>query len=263
MILLKPYQDKAVASLLDNAFDILLTSGVRRQKMVFKAPTGSGKTLMMADFMRRLTREFPQRAMGYPRSQVAFVWLAPNQLHTQSYDRFLADSADDQTLRPVQFEDVQNHLLPGDVLFLNWQSVSRDDNLYIRHNEHDQTLQKYIKNTLLEGTELVVVLDEAHLFANKGKRAQELLDLIQAKVEIDVSATPFFKSDYFTVVQRAKVVEAQMIKKQVLLNPDLDATEQKELAVSLDEYLLTKSLARLAEIRTAYQKLDVPVNPYC
>jgi len=261
MIVLKPYQEKAVAGLLENAFDILLTSGARRQKMVFKAPTGSGKTLMMADLMRRLTREFPQRAIGYPRSQVAFVWLAPNQLHTQSYERFRAGFADDQTLRPVQFEDVQNHLMPGDVLFLNWQSVSRDSNLYIRQNEHDRTLQQYINHTIGEGTELVVVLDEAHLFATKGKRAQELLDLIQAKLEIDVSATPFFKSDYTIVVQRAKVVDAQMIKKQVLLNPDLDATEQKQLAVSLDEYLLTKALARLGELKTAYQKLDVPVNP--
>ncbi|GAB2606003.1 DEAD/DEAH box helicase [Spirosoma areae] len=261
MIVIKPYQDKAIAGLLENAFDILLNPGPRRQKMVFKAPTGSGKTLMMADFIRRLTLEFPQRAMGYPRSQVAFVWLAPNQLHTQSFERFKRGFESDQTLRPVQFDDVQNHLQPGDVLFLNWQSVNKENNLYIRENEDDRTLQQYVNRTIGEGIELVVILDEAHLFANKGKRAQELLNLLQAKIEIDVSATPLFDSDYRTVVKRAEVIKAEMIKKQVILNPDLNAIEQSTLGVSLDKYLLTKAIARRQELKEAYQKLGVAVNP--
>ncbi|GAB3339641.1 DEAD/DEAH box helicase family protein [Larkinella ripae] len=261
MIVLKPYQEKAVSGLLENAFDILLNPGSRRQKMVFKAPTGSGKTLMMADFMRRLTLEFPQRALGYPRSQVAFVWLAPNQLHTQSFERFRAGFQIDQTLRPVEFDDVQQFLQPGDVLFLNWQSVNKEKNVYIRDNEHDRTLQQYIHRTIGEGTELIVVLDEAHLFANKGKRAQELLNVLQAKIEIDVSATAFFDSDNRTVVKRADVIKAEMIKKQVLLNPDLNAVEQVTFGVSLDEYLLTKALARRQELKASYQKLGVAVNP--
>ena len=44
MIILKEYQSKAVNRLIDDSW-ILLKNPNRQQKMVLKAPTGSGKTL--------------------------------------------------------------------------------------------------------------------------------------------------------------------------------------------------------------------------
>ena len=56
------------------------------------------------------------------------------------------------------------------------------------------------------------------------KKLKKLLQKIHAKIEIDVSATPIFKSDYGYTIRRDEVIEAEMIKKNVILNPALDQT---------------------------------------
>lgn len=63
-----------------------------------------------------------------------------------------------------------------------------------KENESDKTLIKYINQARLDDTEVIVILDEAHLFASRGKAAQDLLQKIYAKIEIDISATLLYHS---------------------------------------------------------------------
>ena len=49
---LKDYQEIAIKDLLEKAKKLLVVSGSK--KLVFKAPAGSGKTIMMAEFLKRL-----------------------------------------------------------------------------------------------------------------------------------------------------------------------------------------------------------------
>ncbi len=49
---LKIYQEDAISDLLDKAKKLLSAGGGK--KLVFKAPTGSGKTIMMAEFLKQL-----------------------------------------------------------------------------------------------------------------------------------------------------------------------------------------------------------------
>ncbi|MBS0645447.1 MAG: DEAD/DEAH box helicase family protein, partial [Verrucomicrobia bacterium] len=53
MITLKTYQQEAVEGLVKDTFKLLKGPGAR-QKMVFKAPTGAGKTVTMAAYLNRL-----------------------------------------------------------------------------------------------------------------------------------------------------------------------------------------------------------------
>jgi len=73
------YQAKAVDELVEKCAKQLQSGGERR-KLVFKAPTGAGKTVMASLLLERLAAELPQRVLGEP----AFVWIATNQLHEQS-----------------------------------------------------------------------------------------------------------------------------------------------------------------------------------
>ena len=73
------YQTRAVDELVEQCAK-LLQSGGERKKLVFKAPTGAGKTVMASLLLERLAAELPQRGLGVS----AFVWIAPNQLHKQS-----------------------------------------------------------------------------------------------------------------------------------------------------------------------------------
>ena len=55
------YQQKAIQRLLDYTFDLLEPDRPTRQKIIFDAPTGSGKTVVMSVFMERLSKEISIR----------------------------------------------------------------------------------------------------------------------------------------------------------------------------------------------------------
>ena len=50
------FQEDAVSELVKN-FKTLWASGQQRVPLIFKAPTGSGKTIMMAQFLKDLARD--------------------------------------------------------------------------------------------------------------------------------------------------------------------------------------------------------------
>ena len=79
MIVLRPYQDNAVSELYSSSTSLLQKAG--NKVIVFRAPTGSGKTIVMAEFLRKLVTE---NATGLT---LSFIWAAPRQLHIQSKDK--------------------------------------------------------------------------------------------------------------------------------------------------------------------------------
>lgn len=258
MIALKEYQNEAVDGLLKDTYSLLKTPG-GRQKMVFKAPTGAGKTVTMAAYLNMLCEELPDK-LEIPNRQVAFIWIAPNQLHLQSFNALKHYFAELRSIKPIQFEDItDSRIKPNEVLFLNWQSINKEGNLFIKDNESDKTLVSYINQARLHDTEVILILDEAHLFASRGRAAQDLLQKIYAKIEIDVSATPLFRSDYGYSIKRPDVVEAEMIKQAVILNPKLDAHDQQ--GKPLNQVLLELALKKREELADAYAKLGKKINP--
>ena len=238
----------------------LLARGVHRQKLVLKAPTGAGKTVMMGAYLRRIATELPSRTELSTR-RVAYVWIAPGHLHLQSYEALRAYFRDTRTVRTVQFSDTtsEKRLRPNDLLFLNWQSISSENNVLVRENEQQHDLYSLVQQTRLHDTEVIVILDEAHLFATRGDKANKVLQKLQAVIEVDVSATPLFQSDYQVVVRREEVVRAEMIKRGVVLNPALDASAQNGQALNV--VLLKQALARREQLATAYAAAGTRVKP--
>ncbi len=258
MIALKKYQNDAVEGLLKDTYD-LLTSAGGRHKLIFKAPTGAGKTVTMAAFLNKLCEELPDK-LELPKRKAAFIWIAPNQLHLQSFRALKNYFEELRSIKPIRFSDVtDNKLHPNEVLFLNWQSINKHSNLYIKENEQDKTLINYINNSRLDDTEIIIILDEAHLFAARGQSAQELLQTIYGKIEVDVSATPLFQSDYGYTIKRPEVIKAEMIKEGIILNPALG--EHMQGQQSLRQVLLQQALKKREELRQAYTNLGVPINP--
>ena len=254
------YQQKAIQRLLDYTFDLLEPDRPTRQKIIFDAPTGSGKTVVMSVFMERLSKEISIR-YDLTCQRVAFLWLAPNQLHEQSYQSLKNLFGESRTIRPVLFEEISNKSLQAnEVLCLNWQSVSREDNLYIRQNEQGKTIAEYVRNCRAEGIEVIAILDEAHLFASKGKKAIEFLASINAKIEMDVSATPFFtNADQTIKILRGDVVKEQMIKKSISLNPRLTEADQGER--SSTGLLLDLALTKRNDLEAAYKREGSWIRP--
>lgn len=258
MFELRNYQVEAVKELIEKTNKIIKLQE-HRTKLVFKAPTGSGKTIVMAEYLNRYIQE-AQQNIELPNRQFAFIWIAPNKLHIQSYHKIRDYFKETRTIRSLQFEDITEHqLLANDVLFLNWQSISNEENVFIRDNERNVNLFNYVDNTRNSDVEIIVVLDEAHLFAGKGKKANEFLQRLNAMIEIDVSATPLFESDYKVVIQRKDVVEEQMIKKGIILNPDVNPSLQA--SQELDYYLIDEALKKRKLLEGKYSSEGTNINP--
>lgn len=259
MILLKKYQEEAVNDLSNKLYKLLQKPGAR-QNLVFKAPTGAGKTVMMAQLLNKFCEELPER-FELEKRKAAFIWIAPNKLYIQSYNAIKGYFAEMRSIKPVFFEDVVgNELMPNEVLFLNWESINKEKNTMIKENETSKNLYSFINNAKLNDTEIIVIIDEEHMFSGRNaKRAQEVLQKIYPKVEIRVSATPETNSDYKTIVERQDVIAEEMIKEGIILNPALDLIKQE--GRGLEEILLEQALAKRVELKQAYAALGVNINP--
>ena len=75
-IILKNYQKKAVDELSEKFKN---SQEENNFKVIFKSPTGSGKTLMVTEFLKNIFLD--------SNNNVAVIWAAPRQLHTQSKDK--------------------------------------------------------------------------------------------------------------------------------------------------------------------------------
>ncbi len=260
MIHLKNYQDEAVNDLSQKLYKLLKRPGAR-QNLIFKAPTGSGKTVMMASLLNKFCEELPER-YELEKRKAAFIWIAPNKLYIQSYNALKGYFAEMRSIKPIFFNDViDSELQPNEVLFVNWESINKEKNLMIKENETDKNLYSFINKAKLNDTEIIVIIDEEHMFADTktAKRANEVLQKIYPKIEIRVSATPTTNSDYKTLVERQDVIAEEMIKEGIILNPALDTIVQQ--GRSLEEILLEQALAKREELRQAYESLGVKINP--
>ena len=256
------YQQKAVRKLVDETIDLLRFSG-HRKTLIFKAPTGSGKTVMASLLLADLAEELQSRGDS-PYQQVAFVWIAPNKLHQQSYFKMKNYFAETRMLKPVMYDEIDQSegvIKPGEILFVNWESINKEKNVMVRDSEQNVSLYEITRRTQEEqGLPIIVVIDEEHLFWSKSAdKSAKVLQKINPKVEIRISATPKTGSDHIVTVSREEVVSEEMIKKQVVLNPDITKGYNKENELNI--HLVQCALEKRKLLSEVYMKEGTNINP--
>lgn len=260
MIQLKDYQRKAVRELKRKMVDMLNLPD-DRQKLVFKAPTGSGKTVMASALLDELTQELPENGECLY-TRVAWVWIAPNKLHQQSYRSMRNYFSETRSLRPVMFDECDHleGLQQGDVLFLNWESINKDNAVMIRDNEQNRTLFELLRRTRIQSNvPIVVVIDEEHMFGGRNAtKSEKVLKSINPKIELRISATPVTMSFQAVEVRRSEVVAEEMIKKGVELNPNVRSSNE-QTSLTVNQQLLVKALKKRAELAKVYAEYGI--NP--
>ena len=256
------YQQRAVHDLVEKTIELLCLTGHRKQ-LVFKAPTGAGKTMMASQMLNELTEELQSRG-DCPYQRVAYVWIAPNKLHQQSYFKMKEFFGETHLLRPVMYDELDQsdgYIKPGEILFVNWESINKEKNVMVRESEQNLSVFEIARRTQEEqGVSIVVVIDEEHLFWSKtADKSQKVLEKMMPKVEIRISATPKTHSDYTVVIPREKVIEEEMIKRQVIMNPDIAKgfTDESEL----NQHLIAKALEKRNQLAEAYRKVGANINP--
>lgn len=256
------YQQDAIRELVDKTIQLLKLDGQRKQ-LIFKAPTGAGKTIMTSEMLSRLTTELQSRGDS-PYQQLAYIWIAPNKLHQQSYFKMKDFFSETHLLRAVMYDELDHSdgfIKPGEILFVNWESVNKDNNVMVRDSEQSASIFEITRRTQEEhGIPILVVIDEEHLFWSKSAdKSAKVLQQINPKIEIRVSATPKTQSDYQVTIPRELVINEEMIKKQVILNPDIAKGYNDER--ELNQHLIKCALDKREQLADAYKKLGVNINP--
>ncbi len=256
---LKIYQENAIKELLEKAKRLLSYSG--EKKLVFKAPTGSGKTIMMAEFLKQLVEDREVR------EELSFIWTAPRQLHIQSRKKLESYFEASRALECSFFEDLDDRKISeSEILFFNWESINREDNIYIRENERDDNLSKALERTKEDGRIIILVIDEAHHHATS-EISQKLISDIGPRLTIEVSATPVVESpDDSVTVQLEDVKLEGMIKKAVILNEQfINILKQGKIKTELgggsEELVIDVALKKRNELVKAYEKEKTNINP--
>lgn len=259
------YQLDAIQKLKDKSNELLNLQG--NHTIVFKAPTGSGKTVIMAEFLKDfVTSRSDNKAFS-------FIWTAPRKLHAQSRIKLENHYRASMALRCSGFEDLLDRMIDeNEILFLNWESINREDNIFYRENEQEFYLEKVIENTKDDGRIVVLIIDESHHTAG-AENTQGLINIINAKLTIEVSATPpNINNDGLVVVHRQKVIEEEMIKKRIAINPDFkniilrqlasgDVIVQSDGEESTNEFVIRAALKKRNELANLLEQQGSSVNP--
>lgn len=257
---LKDYQNIAIKKLLFRSKELLEQSG--EKKIIFKAPTGSGKTIMVAEFLKQLIDDKEIKA------PLSFIWTAPRKLHAQSKQKLEKYYEDTRALECSDFEDLTDkRIAENEILFLNWESINKKDkNTIVKENEQEFYLSKIIENTKEKGQEIVLIIDESHHHATS-EISQDLIADIAPRLTIEVSATPVIQNpDEIVSVPLENVKLEGMIKKSVILNPNFKnvltgATLKTTLSDGTDAMVLEEALKKRTEIAKAYQEAGIKINP--
>jgi len=252
MIDLRDYQKEAVKSLKAKVQNVLRSpeTGV----VIFQAPTGSGKTVMVSEMLKQLVKE--------NHTKYSFVWISVRMLHEQSKEKLEKYYEDDRLIQCSYFEDLEDRKIgENEILFINWHSINKKDiNIYVKENEQDNNLNSIIQNTKEEGREIILIIDESHHTANSEK-SRELIEVIGPKVTIEVSATPNLKENVSEIekVYLADVKNEEMIKSEISVNPEF--LDLKVGSQSSDEIVIKQALKKREELVKLYEKEKANINP--
>lgn len=267
MFTLKPFQEEAIAKLRKSFLELWKT-GNFRLPLIFKAPTGSGKTIMIAQFLKDLTGD-PQF-----NADKAFLWFSfSEESYQQSKKKLFDYYGGANELDLLDLNDLnRGKLEKNNVFFINWQKIkdsTKDGRKLRRDNEQGLTFDNFIKATQEDGREMILIVDEAHR-DKETDLASELIDLINPRIILEITATPKHEPSNddiedrkagYVRVKREDVVEAGLIKEKIITQTKEDIEALKKKEYDQDLLLLDLAYNKRHELIDCYKKIKRDINP--
>ena len=266
------FQQNAVEELTAQFKAIWFANYDNLHEIVFKSPTGSGKTFMVSNFINGLHTQPDWN------EDVAFVWITfSDDLAMQSRDKFFEyfhPNIGNQLLTVQNFD--QGILKRNDILFLNWQKISTEkaDKRVLRRPEDERLYKEkgyyfedIVENTHAEGRQIIMIIDESH------KNVTDLaittvIKPINPKIILKVSATPTSEpsvSDVrhnragFVEVEREDVIAAGLIKEEIISQTEEDLNVFTN--IDHDYLLLDLAMEKRAELKAEWERIGQNINP--
>ena len=259
---LKEYQRDAVDEL-KGLFELYFRSSTRKE-IVFKAPTGSGKTFMASSLFEELASE---------NSEINFciMWACPGkgELHKQSFDnvkKYLGGNPVCSLLEDDFFGSrkyIKNH----EIVFINWEKLiqkDRETGKWANNLMKDQEGQNFIDvidQTRRNGTKVILVIDESHIGKSAKARIQEFINtIICPNIVLEMSATPL-NEHIDVVIEPQKVIDEGMIKEDVIVNEGISKEDRSMEDTDSELLVLEKGYLKREELKKEYESIGSLVNP--
>lgn len=222
-----------------------------RRDIILKAPTGSGKTIILTRFMQEYMHD---------NADVAFVWLTPGkgELEEQSKSKMdhYCHNASTKNLADVMAEG----FAAGDAIFINWEKLTKKGSNALKDSERTNFLE-WVKKAQGEGVAFKIIIDESH--QNFTEKADSIVSLFGTDKIIRASATPKEdKTAIYIEVPEADVIAAGLVKKSILINPDFPhkvALSQSDIDGTA--YLLEQAYTKREELLRAFMNKGRSINP--
>lgn len=260
-IILKPFQINAIEEL--KGVVLRRWSRDTRQDIKFQSPTGSGKTVMMAQFVRDLVN-----APELPGADFAFLWVSiggssEGDLASQSRKKFndYYGGASEVQVTGLDSLSREKVLEQNEILFFNWSKIkarNKEGRKLRRESESEITWDGMIQRTHEQGRKIILIIDEAHT-SSKTPLAEEEIKLINPKIVIHVTATHRDQTDIDVRVLHEEVVRAGLIKESIKSQTQEDFKNKK--VKDLDKHVLQLALKKRKELAGLYKKDGLDINP--
>jgi type III restriction enzyme len=261
---LKQYQEKAVEELIYKS-KLLLVKSQDKKTLVFQAPTGSGKTFMMSRFIYDLIKELENE-------DLCFVWVSigKGDLHLQSYQAIKKELFHFPfvCLLEQEYFGSKKTIEKNNLVVVNWEKLRSKDketgewkNKLMKDGEK-WNFREIVYNAKLDRRLIVMIIDESHSNATS-ERALELRDeIVNADLTIEMSATPTLREGQYqekVVVQSSDVIDEGMIKKEIIINPNLDQFTEDD--ITSQQLILESAYNKRLELKKQYEEAGIKVNP--
>lgn len=275
---LKEYQETAVGQLVDGVSGLVRKSA-ENAVCVFQAPTGSGKTVMVAKFIERLISELADE-------DLCFLWLSVGKgdLHKQSKRSLdkIFEGAPKCVLVEEEYSGARNIISHNEVVVANWEKLWHQNrqgewtNQLMRDGEKVNLIET-LQNTK-EKRKIISIIDESH-YAADTDRTNALREIVNADVTLEMSATPkmfgeafnilrgmpspvnFSETGVYVYVRPTEVIAEGMIKKQLIINEGLDELAEDEM--TSEQLILEAAYQKRAEQKGLFEAIGSDVNPLC
>ena len=261
------YQKLAVAKIIEILH--------KKERAVLQAPTGSGKTLIVARVIEEMLFN-----RTYRFKKMAFLFLAPSvgsliyQCYSKisdylkwnwvkGFDKYYIGN-DEVNKQKLDLSKV-DYFEPKTVYFIGWNTLS-SNSLAVR-KKAPKNLFKIIEATKRQGIKLVLIVDEVHREYGakiKSKSKKEFFTRIGELIlkKIEVSATITFRKDpeTFHQIKKQDVIDEEAIKREVHVL-DSGPVNQNQYDDEDDiNSLILQGLEKQKAVKTAYRNKKVVEN---
>lgn len=240
------FQEKAS----DYLNDFCLAKHNEKKTLIVKAPTGSGKTIVLLQFIEKYCYQKPDK--------VCFVWLTigTGDLEEQSKAQL------DYRLPSFTSKTIDDVLSQGfddeDVCFINWERVTKKDNKAVMASERKNLFDR-ISDAKLNGINFILIIDEEH--QNNTSKAADIIDAFAAKNTIRVSATAQrSRLHEWYEIDENEVIKSGLITRALYIN---EGVPEKEKISDENNLLIDLADNKREDIKEQYDNLDneIKINP--